>query len=60
MTHKQHDYLVGVLILTFAIMFIVYSAMYTVFAWRNPKANNMSYLRDMGSVITLQKLDKYQ
>jgi hypothetical protein len=31
-----------------------------VFSWRNPTANEMSFVRDFPSVVTFQKLDKYQ
>ena len=36
------------------------SVAWPVFQWRNPIANNMSFFRDFGAVVTLQKLDKYQ
>lgn len=31
-----------------------------VWAWRNPKANQMTVWREFGSVVTFKKLEKYQ
>ena len=31
-----------------------------VFQWRNPKSNEMSFYRHFWSVVTLEKLEKYQ
>jgi len=31
---------------------------WSIFQWRNPIAMNMSFWRDFGAVVTLQKLDK--
>jgi hypothetical protein len=33
---------------------------FTVFQWRNPTANKMSFWRDFGAVMKYEKLAKYQ
>ncbi len=42
------------------ILFAYAGAAFMVFQYRNPLANQMSFYRDFGSVMTLEKLDKYQ
>lgn len=40
---------------------IVYGGVaFTVFQWRNPTANKMSFWRDFGAVMRYEKLAKYQ
>jgi hypothetical protein len=45
----------------FCIPILLYTwVAWTVFSWRNPIANEMSFFRDFGSVMMFEKLDKYQ
>lgn len=43
----------------FAMLLYVNIA-WAVFQWRNPKSNEMSFYRHFWSVVTLDKLEKYQ
>ena len=33
---------------------------WSVFQWRNPKANQMTFYRELPAVLAFRKLDKYQ
>ena len=49
------------LCLTAILVGMFYSVVaFTVFQWRNPKANQMTYYSEFGNVLTFQKLDRYQ
>lgn len=48
------------LMLITLITVIYLSIAFAVFQWKNPLSNEMSFYRDFKSVITMQKLDKYQ
>jgi lipoprotein signal peptidase len=43
----------------FAVLLYVGIA-WMVFQWQNPKSNEMSLYRHFWSVVTLEKLEKYQ
>ena len=43
----------------FAVLLYVVIA-WVVFQWRNPKSNEMSFYRHFWSVVTLEKMEKYQ
>ena len=43
----------------FAVLLYIGIA-WAVFQWRNPKSNEMSFYRHFWSVVTLEKLEKYQ
>jgi len=38
----------------------LYTVAFLVFQWRNPKANSMTFYREPISIITFQKMDRYQ
>lgn len=51
----------AILLLISLLAFSAYvSLAFSVFQYRNPTANQMSFYRDFESVISFQKLDKYQ
>lgn len=42
-------------------LFMAYAGIaFTVFQWRNPTANRLSFYRDFSAVIRFEKLAKYQ
>lgn len=41
-------------------VFLYFGIAWAVFQWRNPKSNEMSFYRHFWSVVTLEKLEKYQ
>lgn len=43
----------------FAVLLYV-GISWAVFQWRNPKSNEMSFYRHFWSVVTMEKLEKYQ
>lgn len=44
-----------------ALLCMAYAGIaFTVFQWRNPLANKMSFYRDFGSVMRFEKLSGYQ
>ena len=43
----------------FAVLLYVGIA-WGVFQWRNPKSNEMSFYRHFWSVVTMEKMEKYQ
>ncbi len=47
---------------TFALMagLLYLLIAWTIFQWRNPTANEMSFLRDFPSVVLFKKLPEYQ
>jgi hypothetical protein len=55
MKHKKN-----ILALLFLTVMLYVGIASTVFQWRNPTANQMSFWRDFSSVMTFKKLDKYQ
>lgn len=48
-------------LLGFLIPLLIYSGIaFPMFQWRNPKANEMAFYTEFGSVITFQQMEKYQ
>jgi hypothetical protein len=45
-------------IFTGAVLYVSFA--FTVFQWRNPTSNSMSFFRDFGSVAMFKKLPQYQ
>lgn len=43
-----------------ALCMVYAGVAFTVFQWRNPLANKMSFYRDFGSVMRFEKLPGYQ
>lgn len=44
-----------------ALLCMAYAGIaFTVFQWRNPLANTMSFYRDFGSVMRFERLPGYQ
>ena len=55
---KKHAYII---FLTIAILFIFYVVIsWAAFQLRNPIANEMQFYRHFWSVVTWEKLDKFQ
>lgn len=51
----------SILLLGFISMQVTYSLiMWPIFQWRNPKANSMTYYSEFKSVLSFQKMEKYQ
>lgn len=46
--------------LAFYALVIYCAVAFTVFQWRNPTANKLSFWRDFGAVMKYEKLAKYQ
>lgn len=44
----------------FAFWLVYFSVSAWVFQWRNPKANQIQVFRNLGAVLTFQKLDEFQ
>lgn len=50
-----------ILLFTMVMVLSMYATFaFSVFQFRNPTANNMSFWRDFAAVMSFQKLDKYQ
>ena len=52
---------IGALLVLLFYACVIYAGIaFTVFQWRNPTANRLSFFRDFGAVMTFEKMAKYQ